>query len=66
MRLLKAVGKLILALVVLIGIIVVANLSFWVPPPDNAQIKLIAHRGVHQTFPAEGLTNEKCTAEIIH
>lgn len=66
MWLLKVVGKLVLALVVLFGIIVVANLSFWVAPPDNAQIKLIAHRGVHQTFPAEGLTNETCTAEIIH
>lgn len=27
--------------------------------------RLLAHRGVHQTFPTEGLTGETCTAERI-
>jgi glycerophosphoryl diester phosphodiesterase len=30
-----------------------------------AAFELIAHRGVHQTFHSEGLTNETCTAERI-
>lgn len=66
MWLLKAVRNFVLALGGLIGIILVANLSFWEGPPKDAEIKLIAHRGVHQTFPSEGLTNETCTAKIIH
>lgn len=30
-----------------------------------AALELISHRGVHQTFHSEGLTNETCTAERI-
>ncbi|MFT4037352.1 MAG: glycerophosphodiester phosphodiesterase family protein [Thermomicrobiales bacterium] len=36
------------------------------PIPPAASFTLIAHRGVHQTFPLDGLTNETCTAAIIH
>lgn len=36
------------------------------PMPPATTFALIAHRGVHQTFPLDGLTNETCTAAIIH
>ncbi|MGL5060220.1 MAG: glycerophosphodiester phosphodiesterase family protein [Microcoleus sp.] len=35
-------------------------------PPKPPSFTLIAHRGVHQTFPLENLTNETCTAAIIN
>jgi glycerophosphoryl diester phosphodiesterase len=36
------------------------------PMPPARSFELLAHRGVHQTFPLAGLTGETCTAEIIH
>ena len=44
--------------------IYVWNAHWRVAPPDG-DVLLIAHRGVHQTFSREGLTNETCTAERI-
>lgn len=35
------------------------------PLPD-ASMRIMAHRGVHQTYPAEGLQNDTCTASRIH
>ncbi len=35
-------------------------------PTAGGPFALVSHRGVHQTFPLNGLTNETCTAEIIH
>jgi glycerophosphoryl diester phosphodiesterase len=32
--------------------------------PETAK-QLVAHRGVHQTFPAKGITNDTCTARLI-
>jgi glycerophosphoryl diester phosphodiesterase len=43
----------------------VFNASWRVSPPGS-EIRLIAHRGVHQTFHREGLKNDTCTAERIH
>ncbi|MBW3634544.1 MAG: glycerophosphodiester phosphodiesterase [Chloroflexi bacterium] len=37
----------------------------WPMPPPRS-FELVAHRGVHQTFPLTGLTNETCTGEIIY
>lgn len=34
-------------------------------PATSSGTTLIAHRGVHQTFPLEGLKNDTCTAAII-
>jgi glycerophosphoryl diester phosphodiesterase len=42
-----------------------AYLIFPWPMPAAASFTLIAHRGVHQTFPLAGLTNETCTAARI-
>ncbi|MEM9169304.1 MAG: glycerophosphodiester phosphodiesterase family protein [Pseudomonadota bacterium] len=41
------------------------NASFLSPAPDGA-VKILAHRGVHQTFRTDGVTNETCTATRIH
>lgn len=43
----------------------VFNSSWRVLPPEPA-VRLIAHRGVHQTYHHEGLKNDACTAERIH
>lgn len=40
--------------------------SSWLAPRGDGQVRLIAHRGVHQTFERAGLTNQTCTAERIH
>lgn len=37
----------------------------WLAPAPSGTARLIAHRGVHQTFHRENLDNETCTAERI-
>ncbi|KFL30905.1 glycerophosphodiester phosphodiesterase [Devosia riboflavina] len=51
--------------VVLIAGIYVFNASWRVPMPEGDGLRLIAHRGVHQTFERAGLENDTCTAERI-
>ena len=34
-------------------------------PPPNAKPRVLAHRGVHQTFPTQNLDNDTCTATLI-
>lgn len=41
------------------------NTSLLAPAPDGTA-RLIAHRGVHQTFHRENLDNDTCTAERIY
>lgn len=53
-----AIPPLLLALLYLVQL----PLRSAAPP---ARFELIAHRGVHQTFHSEGLTNETCTAQRI-
>jgi glycerophosphoryl diester phosphodiesterase len=40
----------------------VFNASWRVLPPENPDLRLIAHRGVHQTFDRTDLENDTCTA----
>jgi glycerophosphoryl diester phosphodiesterase len=55
----------ILIAIVVVGVaIYLFNASWRVAPPEGS-VQLIAHRGVHQTFHREGLTNDTCTAERI-
>lgn len=55
------------AAVIAMGLIAcVVYLQFPWPIPAVSSFTLVAHRGVHQTFPLTGLTNETCTAAIIH
>ncbi|MFN7161101.1 MAG: glycerophosphodiester phosphodiesterase family protein [Candidatus Gracilibacteria bacterium] len=35
-------------------------------PAASGEFTLIAHRGVHQTFPLDGLENDTCTASIMN
>jgi glycerophosphoryl diester phosphodiesterase len=62
-RLLRGLAALLLLLLFL-----VLGLRFWpaAAPVVEGPFELIAHRGVHQTFPLTNLTDETCTASIIH
>jgi glycerophosphoryl diester phosphodiesterase len=53
------------ALITLCLLAGVAYLQFPWPIPPPAGFTVVSHRGVHQTFPLTGLTNETCTAAII-
>lgn len=55
-----------LAALALIAGVYAYNASWRVGPPDGGPAKLIAHRGVHQTFGRDNLDNDTCTAERIH
>ncbi|MFZ2099010.1 MAG: glycerophosphodiester phosphodiesterase family protein [Oricola sp.] len=57
--------KTLIAIAVIIGALYLWNASWIAGAPDNPQVRLIAHRGVHQTFDRTGLTNDTCTAERI-
>lgn len=41
------------------------NSSLLAPVPDVGDIKLLSHRGVHQTFSSANLENDTCTARLI-
>ena len=41
------------------------NTSLLATVPEVGDVKLLSHRGVHQTFGSESLQNETCTAERI-
>lgn len=56
--------KALIILVSLVAAVYFGNASWWAASPAG-QVRLIAHRGVHQTFSREGLTNETCTAVRI-
>ncbi len=53
-----------LVLLVVIAAVYVFNASWRVAPPTG-EAKLIAHRGVHQTYSREDLANDTCTAGRI-
>jgi glycerophosphoryl diester phosphodiesterase len=55
----------LLGLAILVAAVYVFNASWRVAPPPG-ELRLIAHRGVHQTFHREDLRNETCTAERIY
>lgn len=52
-------------LVFAVGVILY-NASWFDAPHGDGHIKLIAHRGVHQTFSKEGVENDTCTADRIY
>ncbi len=55
----------LLAVGAAIAALYVFNASWRVAPPDDPEIRLIAHRGIHQTYHRADLDNETCTAERI-
>ena len=56
----------LLVFVILVGAIYLWNASWLALAPSAAELRFVAHRGVHQTFHREGLTSETCTAARIH
>lgn len=60
------IRRALLALVVLTAAIYLFNASWRAAPPVDPHVALIAHRGVHQTFPRDGLDNDTCTAQRIY
>jgi glycerophosphoryl diester phosphodiesterase len=57
-------SRLLVVLVLISAAVYLFNAS-WRVPAGATEIRLIAHRGVHQTFAREGLQNDTCTAERI-
>lgn len=51
---------------VLVIAVILFNGSWWAAAPADPQVRLIAHRGVHQTFHRENLAGDTCTAERIY
>ena len=56
--------------IIAIGIglfVAVVNLvnASWIAGVPKGEMSLLSHRGVHQTYHREGLTNTTCTAERI-
>lgn len=54
-----------LAILAFIAAVYLWNASWLAPAPENPRIRLIAHRGVHQTFDRSGIEADTCTAERI-
>lgn len=61
---LKSLRRVVIALVVIASAIYVFNAS-WRVAPLEGDVRLIAHRGVHQTFDSNGLGNDGCSAVRI-
>lgn len=62
MRLLRRV---LAATAVFVVAVLLYNASWFAAPNPDGSVRIIAHRGVHQTYPRDGLTNDTCTAERI-
>ncbi|WNQ09448.1 glycerophosphodiester phosphodiesterase family protein [Paenibacillus aurantius] len=58
-------SKALRLLAVLVVIVYLMNTSLLAPKPDGPP-QLLAHRGLAQTFPMEGIGNDTCTAERIY
>ena len=58
--------KILLAALAAVVTLYVFNASWRVSPPEAGSLRLIAHRGVHQTYHREGLKNDTCTAQRIY
>jgi hypothetical protein len=56
---------LLLPPVALVAGIYLFNASWRVPMPEGDGLRLIAHRGVHQTYHREELENDTCTAKRV-
>jgi glycerophosphoryl diester phosphodiesterase len=66
----RGIGRIILltlgGLAAFLVAIILYNASWFESPHGDGRIKLLAHRGVHQTFPQAGVENDTCTAERIN
>jgi glycerophosphoryl diester phosphodiesterase len=57
-------GAVLIGLIVFAGAVYLFNASFLAPLPSGG-VHLLAHRGVHQNFELNGVTNDTCTATRI-
>lgn len=57
--------KAIIFLAILISFMYINNTSLFTKKADG-ELLLLAHRGMAQTFPMQGITGETCTAKIIY
>ncbi|OCO98189.1 MULTISPECIES: glycerophosphodiester phosphodiesterase family protein [unclassified Ensifer] len=57
--------KFVSAIVLVAAVVWLLNTSLFASPPAGAA-KLLAHRGVHQTYPKANVGNDTCTAAIIN
>ena len=58
--------KVLVGLLVAFAGLYLWNASWLAPAPPNPSVRLIAHRGVHQTFDKAGVKSDTCTATRIH
>jgi glycerophosphoryl diester phosphodiesterase len=63
---LKFLVRALLVLAVFVVAVIVYNGSWWASAPAEPQVRLLSHRGVHQTFHRENLEGDTCTAERIY
>jgi glycerophosphoryl diester phosphodiesterase len=57
--------SLLVVLLIFIAVIYLWNATWRGAPPADSLLRLIAHRGIHQTYSRENLTSDTCTAERI-
>ena len=58
--------RLLAALAVFAIAVFLYNASWFAAPNPDAELRLISHRGVHQTFSRDDLKSDTCTAERIY
>jgi len=57
--------KLALVSIIAVSGALYAGNNSWSARPQG-RLELMSHRGVHQTYPREGLSRDSCTATRIH
>lgn len=65
-RLSKFMKNKIVLILVMLALFVYLNNSSLLTSPPKGEPFLLAHRGLAQTFPMEGIENDTCTAERIY
>ncbi|WP_457582704.1 glycerophosphodiester phosphodiesterase family protein [Ensifer canadensis] len=56
--------RFVIVAVMFAAVVWLLNTSLLATPPEGAP-KILAHRGIHQTYPKAGVGNDTCTAGII-
>ena len=56
--------RFVIVAVLFAAVVWLLNTSLLATPPEGPP-KILAHRGIHQTYPKAGVGNDTCTAEII-
>lgn len=61
----RRIARVVVVIAIIAAAIYLWNASWRVAPAADAETRLLAHRGVHQTFDRVGIENDTCTAERI-